>query len=59
MLRLENSSEFFKDIFFWDIYKKNAKDGVANLFTLKRVKNLKQKHSTLLLKWIGYAEEDD
>jgi hypothetical protein len=43
------SSLFLEDIFYWDTFRKQTKDGVGHLFSLKRVKRLKTTHRSLLL----------
>ena len=53
------SSAFLEDVFYWDNFQKKRNDGVAHLFTLKRVKKLKLNHRSLLLEWIEYVEDDD
>ena len=49
-------SLFLEDVFLWDNFHKQAKDGVGQFFMLKRVKRLKQKHRSLLLEWLNFIE---
>ncbi len=53
------SSLFMEDFFYWNIFHKSKNDGVGHLFTLKRVKNLKSKHRTLLFDWLKFIQEGD
>jgi hypothetical protein len=53
------SSLFMEDLFYWNIFHKSKNDGVGHLFTLKRVKNLKSKHRTLLFDWLKFIQEGD
>jgi hypothetical protein len=48
------SSLFLEDIFYWDNFRKQAKDGVGHFFSLKRVKRLKSTHRSLLLDWLEF-----
>ena len=47
-------SPFYKNMFYWDDFKKRKGDHLGHLFQMKRVKNLKERHNVFLIKWIEY-----
>ncbi|CAF4138053.1 unnamed protein product [Rotaria magnacalcarata] len=58
-LEATSITEVSKNVFLWDNFHKQAKDGVGHLFMLKRVKHLKLKHRSLLLDWLDFNEQSD
>ena len=51
-------SPFYEDIFYWDEFKKHKGDNLGHWHRLRRVKNLKKRHESLLLRWIKFIEKD-
>ncbi len=49
------ASLFLEDLFFWDNYHKQEKDGVGYFFTMKRVNRLKARYHSLLLTWLEFV----
>jgi hypothetical protein len=52
------SSLFLEDVFFWDGFRKRKKDSVGHFFRMNRVKKLRNRHETLLIKWINFVQQE-
>jgi hypothetical protein len=50
-------SLFLEDIFYWDEFKKTKNDWLGHFFRLKRVTKLINRHETLLIQWINFAQQ--
>ncbi len=50
------SSLFLEDVFFWDGFRKRKEDAVGHFFRMNRVKKLRNRHETLLIKWINFVQ---
>ena len=48
-------SLFYNDVFFWDEFHKRTKDHLGHFFRRNRVKQLIEKHESLLLRWISFT----
>ena len=49
-------SFFYNDMFLWNDFHKRTKDHLGQFFHRNRVKQLIEKHESLLLKWILFSE---
>ena len=49
-------SVFFDDIFYWDDFRKRDKDSLGHFFRMNRIKKLKNRHETFLIKWIDFVQ---
>lgn len=50
------TSLFYQDVFYWDKFLKTTQDKMGHFFRLKRVKKLKMRHESLLLKWLDFVD---
>jgi len=50
-------SLFLEDLYYWDEFRKRKGDSLGHLFRLKRVRKLIDRHETLLIKWINFAQQ--
>ncbi len=48
-------SAFFDDIFYWNDFRKTKNDSLGHFFRMNRIKKLKNRHETFLLKWIDFV----
>ena len=59
--RIEKSdlgrSPFYNDIFYWDSFHKNKNDHLGHFFRMKRVRHKRDRHQSLLLKWLEFLVE--
>ena len=62
------SSQFYEDIFHWDLFlkykTKNAKNakgrktlGVGHLFRLSRIRKMSEKHQSYLTTWLSFIDK--
>jgi hypothetical protein len=49
-------SPFYKDISLWNDFHKRKKDQFGQFFRSNRVKQLIEKHESLLVKWISFIK---
>ena len=49
-------SLFFNDIFVWDSFYKRKGDHLGHFFRGRRVRQLRERHESFLLKWLLYTE---
>ncbi len=49
-------SAFFDGIFYWNDFRKTKNDSLGHFFRMNRIKKLKKRHETFLLKWIDFVQ---
>ena len=50
------SSLFYEDIFGWDTFCKRKNDRLGHFFCSRRVRQLKDRHESFLLKWLSFVD---
>ena len=52
------SSLFYNDIFAWDEFYKRSNDNLGHFFQNYRVRQLKERHESFLLRWLLFVEKN-
>jgi hypothetical protein len=50
------ASLFHQDVFYWDEFVKRKQDNMGHFFRLRRVKKLRERHESLLIKWLDFVD---
>ena len=49
-------SLFYQDLFYWDGFVKRKHDNMGHFFRLGRVKKLRERQKSLLIKWLDFVD---
>ena len=50
------ASLFYQDVFYWDGFVKRKQDNMGHFFRLRRVKKLRERQESLLIKWLDFVD---
>ncbi|CAM4803758.1 unnamed protein product [Rotaria magnacalcarata] len=50
-------SYFYNDLFYWNSFQKRKNDNMGHFFRMKRVRNLQERHRSLLLGWLEFLDK--